>query len=50
MARPKKIEGIDGSVLNAEEADVKPQEDQGISNPGDAGRARTGTRSDPQTY
>lgn len=36
MARPKKIEGIDGSVLNAEEADVKPQEDQGISNPGDA--------------
>lgn len=36
MARPKKIEGTDGSVLNAEEADVKPQEDQGTSNPGDA--------------
>lgn len=36
MARPKKIEETDGSVLNAEEADVKPQENQDTSSPEDA--------------
>ena len=44
MARPKKIEETEGSVLNVREADVKQPEGQDTSVSG------VRTCSDPQTY